>query len=98
MSAIVYGMRGTTSAPACLALALILCLGACGSDGGATDRDGAASEDAAGSDITASDAGASTDVAIPTDAAASAPFSIVVLPDTQYYAMSWPDIFDDQTK
>src|SRR5205823_2747510 len=32
------------------------------------------------------------------DAAAAPGYSIVVLPDTQYYSSSWPDVFAAQTK
>lgn len=34
----------------------------------------------------------------PVDSAITAPYSIVVLPDTQFYAMGWPDVFDAQAR
>ncbi|MEP6651996.1 MAG: metallophosphoesterase [Myxococcales bacterium] len=71
--------------------------GLVGSAGGATGQD-AGSEHApvdgvgggrAGGDASGNDAG---------DDRAAAPYSIVVLPDTQFYSSSWRDIFISQTR
>ncbi|MEA2699655.1 MAG: hypothetical protein QOI66_3926, partial [Myxococcales bacterium] len=64
--------------------------------GGADAGDDAGAEDAvvadAGGDAAEGDGGA-----IDAGGAASS-YSIVVLPDTQYYSSSWPDIFTAQTR
>src|SRR5205814_2933662 len=66
---------------------LLACLPAC------TDQEPAmpVAPDAA----PAPDAGADLPVSI--DGPAAAPFTIVVLPDTQFYAQAYPDIFKAQT-
>src|SRR6185369_5785264 len=54
-----------------------------------TGADGGPGSDAAGDASPPNDAG--------TDASSALPYSIVVLPDTQYYSSSYPDFFDAQT-
>ncbi len=80
-----------------------LAVGSCGDDGGGAgvgdandkSRDVAAAADAARLDAAAVDATAG-----PTDGGATPkaaqPFSIVVLPDTQFYAEAYPAIFQEQ--
>ena len=75
-----------------LLLSLPAWLGACGSGALADGEDAAAPDDS-----TAPDDAALADSQMTTDGDPAAPYSVVVLPDTQFYAMSWPDIFDDQT-
>lgn len=84
-------MVTSTPARAGLLLLAVLGLGACGEsralDGG-PGRGDAASDGPPGLTL---DAG--------TDAGpAAAPFSVVVLPDTQYYAAAFPDIFESQAR
>ncbi|HEX3694002.1 MAG TPA: metallophosphoesterase [Polyangia bacterium] len=45
-----------------------------------------------------SDPGIADDAGSPSDDGSAAPFAVVVLPDTQYYSLGWPAIFDAQTK
>ncbi|HVR61139.1 MAG TPA: metallophosphoesterase [Polyangia bacterium] len=88
-------------AAAFLALALTVGLGACdggrelaGDDAAMTATDGGPENDTA-VEVMGPDGGDGTDQ---TDGGAMTPFSIVVLPDTQFYSSSWPAIFDAQTQ
>ncbi|HEY2903241.1 MAG TPA: metallophosphoesterase [Polyangia bacterium] len=65
--------------------ALIAMVGACGSDPGADDAGGG------------QDSGPGSDAGL-ADGGFAAPFAVVVLPDTQYYSLGWPAIFDAQAK
>lgn len=74
-------------------------LGACGGDPALTaDDDGGMQTTDSGSPVDPALDATAGDDAMAGDDALSESFSIVVLPDTQYYAMSWPDIFDKQTQ
>src|SRR5438552_5719187 len=83
---------------AVLLLTLAVVLGACDGNSGFTSDDAATMPIDGGAPVDADPDATSQDAVERLDGGPSAPFSIVVLPDTQFYSMSWPEIFDAQTQ